>query len=288
MDYYPNYKKPPKNPKWSQRQSTWGWGFVFGVLMVLTPLKAPATNETNTIDYPIAEVEAWNGEIIKNGLAALIGPKSALSARHIVEGARGATIFFENQQSKVIGFTELRDIKTKDSHFDKLANDIIILNLLTPIKPKSPYLSLADTPPKKGDLVQIPKYDQGKIVWEERYISGADSHSAWAGTPKPIYKGILWLNAEKINQGTHFQIGDSGGPWVTMDGKITGVTSRVDNDSFSPNSQTAYAANVKINENSKEITQKNTIAWRPMVVATALLILVWGIRRLRSVYSNQT
>jgi hypothetical protein len=245
------------------------------------------------INFPIAEIEAYHNQTIKTGLATLLSPYSAITARHIVSESSRSVIKLGSQKRVVKLLNELRDLNNKesmDSKMDALANDIIIVSWQSPltINENTIFPKLSTTPPKKSQKVFIPKFKDTEITWEERHISGLDSHCSWTGLPKPLYKGVLWLNGEKINEGTPFKIGDSGGGWINEEGEVIAVTSRVDNTDLSPHKQTAYGANVIVNGNFEKINnKKSAIAYRPMLIATCILIIVWLLSQMRNLYAKK-
>lgn len=251
------------------------------------------TKEVTEPAYSIAEIESYHRDIVKTGLATLLCPKTAVTARHIVNESDKTKIIFGDQVRTVSYCKELRDLNTKDANADTLANDIIIIGWDEPITIKNKKMifpTLASSPPEKNESILIPRFKDARIIWEKRHISGLDSHCSWVGLPRTIYKGILWLNGEKINQGAPFNVGDSGGGWITDEGVVVAVTSRVDQTGFSPHKQTAYGANVIVNRDyiPNSGKKKNTIAYRPMLAATLLLILIWAITQMRGLYNKKT
>jgi hypothetical protein len=257
-----------------------------GFVSVSGSLQALPIDEGFAPPFPIAEIESFYGDFSKTGLANLISPTQAVTARHIIEGASKIKASYNNQHRIITHFQELRDLKGKDAKVDKLANDIIVISWEEPIYSNKTFPSLATSPPKKGQDVYIPKYLGDQIIWEKKSISGHDSHCSWVGLPKPLYSSILWLNGEKINKGSRFEIGDSGGGWTTPDGTIVAVTSRVDNTSLSPHKQTAYGANTIVSQPPLQSNDRAGIAWRPMAVAASILVLVWLLTQIRNSYTK--
>jgi hypothetical protein len=236
---------------------------------------------------PIATIEATHRNVVKSGLATLVTPTAAITSRHIVDGANEIKIIFDREERIATGLQNLKGREQKDL-LDPLTDDVILVNWLSPIKKEINFPKLSTKPPKKGQNIRIPKHGKNnKLFWESRYISGLDSHTSWSGLPKPLYKTILWLNNERINSGTDFEIGDSGGPWISSEREIIAITSRIDDGRLSPHTQTTYATNIKVGYNNSKDT-KQSLAWRPMFVATFILFFAWGLSQFRNNNPNPT
>jgi hypothetical protein len=223
----------------------------------------------------IGKIKAIKGKEIKEGLITAINPSQGIGAKHVVEGAERATIKIEGKEHKLVSVKGIRDTNTLDA-ISSLYGDACLIEWEPPISittmPKFPRVSHRH--PDPDELVYIPRNTNAGIQWETRYIMGTEDYATWANLPRRIYSAILWLNGRPINKGTPFNLGDSGGGWISRGGELLAVTSRVTTSKFGPNKQVVYGTLLSVNPSPEKRGDRKYPAILPLFGSVLLLVAI--------------
>jgi len=219
---------------------------------------------------------------IQEGLAVLTGPKTAVSAGHILEDTVSAYILFDHHPYFLASFSPRRkpEITTpeEDKRFERIEDDLCDLVLYQNPPDSIPRIPESHEPPRENSPVIIARLHGGDLVWEEKFITLVDGFGMTTHAPKTITSILRWLENQPINNPALFKKGDSGGPWI-QNGHLLGVTSSLRGPENSPNQQTVYGSGTW-REPARRQSFDHFPAFRPLLFAIFFLLATnWLSRR---------
>lgn len=257
------------------------------VIAIATPLNLQAIKtegvqvQGNPINVPIGKIEVTTSSRIKEGLITLISPTTGITSFHLLNGWKSASINFGKEQKAIKWVNPLkRTLQTKPNaqKLHDLYDDVCIVGWDDHLPVKNMHFPLVSTRhPNPDELIYIPTTTQTGISWEKRYIVGLEEFAAWTNLPKKIYSIILYLNGRPTNKGNILKEGDSGGGWISTNGELLAVTSRVVNEPLGPTSQIVYGTLLHNHPSPKKSGEKSRLATTPLLISILILSLITTI-----------
>lgn len=251
-----------------------------------TDNKTPSSSLKPT-NYSIGIIEVQSGSNLKQGLITLVNPKRGITSYHILRESKKGFVKLGEESRKIIKVEKLRQPKSS-SNLDDLYSDICSVEWENPFSLKNtPYAIVSTRHPTPDEKVYIPKLVNNSIVWEERFIVGLEGFAVWTNLPKKAYSIILFLNNRPTNKGTQFEEGDSGGAWVSENGEILAITSRVLNKPFSPATQVVYGTLVNPTQAPKNSGRGKNLAVLPLIVTISMVTILSTILLTKKILASQ-
>lgn len=236
-------------------------------------------------------IEVTEGNTIKEGIIMPISYTTGLTSAHILRDSSQGTIQIGKEKRTIAWVKEWRspskakNPKNPINQLSDLDSDIFLVGWEEPISIQAGYYF--STPswrhPQQDEEIWMPKVINGQIHWEKRFIVGIEGYAAWTNLPKDIYRIILYLNGNRINDGSPIKIGDSGGGWISMDGELLAITSRIKDHGFGPTHQIVYATLTNNEAAPKSAKTKQILATLPAVATITVLsfaLIIWKIKSL--------
>jgi hypothetical protein len=243
------------------------------LLLSLLPLTATDPEVEDTPAIPIGSLEIRAGNSIKEGLITITSPTEGLTSFHLFQDSKSGTIMYGDQKREITSVRQKRN-PTNIGKLEELYSDICIVKWDTPLK--LPYKELAVPSrrhPVPDERVYIAKTINGSIVWEKKHIVGLEEFAVWTNLPKKAYAIILYLNNRPASTGEKFKEGDSGGGWISENGELLAITSRVVNRDFGPSKQIIYGTLVNGEPSPKKTGEKGGLARTPLLISIFILLI---------------
>jgi len=224
---------------------------------------------------PIAKLEVYQANFVREGLATLLSPTEAITSYHLLEGSNQATITLGSEK-RPISWVKPIERDHDQGSLNDLYSDICYIGWKEPLhKSISQHVYPVKTTrhPTPDEIVYIPRMNVNNLTWEERYIVGLESYAIWTNLPRKIYSYILYLNNRPINKGGKLREGDSGGGWISESGEVLAITSRVVNANFGPSTQVVYGTLINQTPSPKKSGDHSRPALIPLLTSISFLTL---------------